>query len=218
MKVKSAITCPQQNEHSAKCMHKYFNALVYTFTFTYSIYENSNSPFVWSRIYAKKATPERLILACNTEKRISLIMNVSQHFMCKILLRIWLREKQAIVVSPLYPPIFIRYTLQWRHNGGDSVSNHQPHDCLLNRSFRRRSKKTSKLRVTGQCAGNSLGTGEFSAQMSSSAENVSIWWRHHEMKHLMSTAVFEVEHQDLMIYFYFEHLCRYISPNTYCMS
>ena len=22
--------------------------------------------------------------------------------------------------------------LQWRHNGGDSVSNHQPHDCLLN--------------------------------------------------------------------------------------
>ena len=29
------------------------------------------------------------------------------------------------------------------------VSNHQPHGCLLNRLFRRRSKKTSKLRVTG---------------------------------------------------------------------
>ena len=40
-------------------------------------------------------------------------------------------------------------TLQWRLNGGDSVSNHQPHDCLLNRLFRRRSKKTSKLRVIG---------------------------------------------------------------------
>ena len=40
-------------------------------------------------------------------------------------------------------------SLQWRHNGHDSVSNHQPHDCLLNRLFRRRSKKTSKLRVTG---------------------------------------------------------------------
>ena len=40
-------------------------------------------------------------------------------------------------------------TLQWRHNERDSVSNHQPHDCLLNRLFRRRSKKTSKLRVTG---------------------------------------------------------------------
>ena len=45
--------------------------------------------------------------------------------------------------------------LQRRHNGRDSVSNHQPHDCLLNRLFRRRSKKTSKLRVTGPCAVNS---------------------------------------------------------------
>ena len=67
-----------------------------------------------------------------------------------------------------------RNTLRWRHNGHDSVSNHQPHDCLLNRLFRRRSKKTSKLRATGLCAGNSRGTGEFPAQMASNAENVSI--------------------------------------------
>ena len=72
------------------------------------------------------------------------------------------------------------FTLQWRHNGRDGVSNHQPHDCLLNRLFRRRSKKTSKLRVTGLCAGHSPGTGEFLAQMASNVENVSIWWRHHE--------------------------------------
>ena len=39
--------------------------------------------------------------------------------------------------------------------------------------------KTSKLRVTGLCAGSSPGTGEFPAQMASNAENVSIWWRHH---------------------------------------
>ena len=31
-------------------------------------------------------------------------------------------------------------TLLWRHNGRASVSNHQPHDCLLNCLFRRRSK------------------------------------------------------------------------------
>ena len=43
------------------------------------------------------------------------------------------------------------------------------------------SKKTSKLRVIGLCAGNSPGTGEFPAQMASNAENVSIWWRHHEL-------------------------------------
>ena len=71
-------------------------------------------------------------------------------------------------------------SLRWRHNErDDSVSNHQPHDCLLNRLFRHRSKKTSKLRVTGLCVGNSPGTGEFPAQMASYAENVSIWWHHH---------------------------------------
>ena len=72
-------------------------------------------------------------------------------------------------------------TLQWRHNERDGVSNHQPHHCLLKRLFRRRSKKTSKLRVTGLCEGNSPVTGEFSAQMASDAENVSIWWRHNEL-------------------------------------
>ena len=44
--------------------------------------------------------------------------------------------------------------LQWRHNERDDVSNHQPHDGVLNRLFRRRSKKTSQLRVTGLYAGN----------------------------------------------------------------
>ena len=72
-------------------------------------------------------------------------------------------------------------TLRWRHNDHAGVSNHQPHGCLLNRLFGRKSKKTSKLRVTGLCAGNSPGTGEFPAQMASYAENVSIWWRHHEI-------------------------------------
>ena len=48
-------------------------------------------------------------------------------------------------------------TLRWRHNDYDGVSNHQPHGCLLNRLFTRKSKKTSKLRVTGLCVGNSPG-------------------------------------------------------------
>ena len=72
----------------------------------------------------------------------------------------------------------LKQSLRWRHNDHAGVSNHQPHGCLLNRLFRRKSKKTSKLRVTGLCAGNSPGTGEFPAQMASNAENVSIWWRH----------------------------------------
>ena len=52
------------------------------------------------------------------------------------------------------------YTLHWRHNDHAGVSHHQTHDCLLNRLFRRRSKKTSKLRVTGLCVGNSPGSGK----------------------------------------------------------
>ena len=79
--------------------------------------------------------------------------------------------------------------LRWRHNELDGVSDHQPHDCLLNRLFGRRSKKTSKLRVIGLCAWNSPGTGEFPAQMASKAENVSIWWRHHALLVNISVAM-----------------------------
>ena len=56
------------------------------------------------------------------------------------------------------PPTYDGHnTLHWRHNDLDGVSNHQPYGCLLNRVFGRRSKKTSKLCVTGLCAGNSPG-------------------------------------------------------------
>ena len=34
---------------------------------------------------------------------------------------------------------FFILSLQWRHNGRDGISNHQPPDCLLKRLFRRRS-------------------------------------------------------------------------------
>ena len=77
------------------------------------------------------------------------------------------------------PKLVVEFSLQWRHNGHDGVWNHQPHDCILNSLFSRRWKKTSKLRVTGLCAGNSPVAGEFPAQMANNAENVSIWWRNH---------------------------------------
>ena len=52
-----------------------------------------------------------------------------------------------------------RISLHWLHNGLDGVSNHQAYHRLLSRLFGRRSKKTSKLRITGLC--------EFPAQMAS---------------------------------------------------
>ena len=62
------------------------------------------------------------------------------------------------------------HSLQWRHNRRERVLNHQPYHCLRNRLFRRRSKKTSKLRVTGLCVGNPPVTGEFPAQLVSNAK------------------------------------------------
>ena len=76
---------------------------------------------------------------------------------------------------------FCRITLQWHHNGGNGVSNHRRLDCLLNRLFRRRSNKTSKLCVTGLCEGNSPVTCEFLSQRARNAENVSIWWCHYDL-------------------------------------
>ena len=69
--------------------------------------------------------------------------------------------------------------LQWGYNERDGVSNHQPHECLLNRLFRRRYKKKIKAPRLWPCAGNSPVTGGFPAQKASSAENVFIWCRHH---------------------------------------
>ena len=74
----------------------------------------------------------------------------------------------SIFSMDLHDPFrHIIQALKWRHNESHGVSNHQPHDCLLNRLFRRRSNKTSILRVTGLCGGNSPVTGEFPAQKAS---------------------------------------------------
>ena len=79
---------------------------------------------------------------------------------------IWWRQhvlRKGLVMEKAFPchDAIVAYhdlcTLRWRHNDSDGVSNHQPHDCLLNRLFGRISKKTSKLRVTGLCVGNSPG-------------------------------------------------------------
>ena len=62
-------------------------------------------------------------------------------------------------ITAVYSRKLTHGSLLWRHNECDGVWNHQPNDCLLKRLFRRRSKKTSKLRVTDLCAKNSPVTG-----------------------------------------------------------
>ena len=66
----------------------------------------------------------------------------------------------------------VQFALQWHHNEHNCVSNHWRPCCLLNCLFRRRSKKTSKLHVTGLCEGNPPVTAEFPSQRASKVENV----------------------------------------------
>ena len=72
----------------------------------------------------------------------------------------------------------INRSLHWGHNERGGVSNHRCLTCLLNCWFRRRSKKISKLRVTGLCAGIHRWPVVSPHKKISNTENVSIWWRH----------------------------------------
>ena len=72
----------------------------------------------------------------------------------------------------------------WVHHSGvimsqpDGASYHRRLEYLLNRLFRRRSKRTSKLYVTVLYEGNPPVSGEFPSQRASKTETVSIWWHH----------------------------------------
>ena len=74
-----------------------------------------------------------------------------------LVLKQFFGQQQGNTKVPHYWISWEEFTLRWRQNGRDSVSNHQPRHCLLSLLFGRRSKKTSKLRVTGLCVGNSPG-------------------------------------------------------------
>ena len=79
-----------------------------------------------------------------------------------------------------------KYALSWHYNNvimNAMASQITSLTIVYSTGYsRRRSKKTSKLPVTGLCEGNSPVTGEFPTQRASSAENVSIWWRHHAIR------------------------------------
>ena len=51
-------------------------------------------------------------------------------------------------------------------------------DCLLNRLFKVQIEENMKAPRHWPLCGEF--TGEFPAQTASNAENVSIWWRHHD--------------------------------------
>ena len=62
-----------------------------------------------------------------------------------------------------------------------AMANQKPASRLFTQTFiQTQIKENIKAPRHWPLCGNSPGTGEFSAQMASYAENVSIWWRHHE--------------------------------------
>ena len=70
---------------------------------------------------------------------------------------------------------------------------------LLNRLFRRRSKKTSKLCVTDLCAGNSPVTGEFPAKSASNAEkfpfdDVIVLFLEHSLEQGSTVSTLPIDH------------------------
>ena len=73
-------------------------------------------------------------------------------------------------------PLSFLITLQWRHNEHYGVSNHR-----ISTVYSTVCSGADQINITGLCEGNSPVTGEFPAQMASNRENVSIWWRHHEL-------------------------------------
>ena len=89
-------------------------------------------------------------------------IHCTDNLLCGYAIRIVAEKAGSLTPSP--------FPLHWRHNERGGVSNHR-------RLYW--SMKISKLRVTGLCEGNSPVVGEFPAQRARSAENVSIWWRHH---------------------------------------
>ena len=71
-------------------------------------------------------------------------------------------------------------SLQWRHNGCDSTSNHRHLDWFTQPFLQAKIKENMKVLCHWSLWWEFTGvTDEFPAQTASNAENVSIWWRHH---------------------------------------
>ena len=103
---------------------------------------------------------------------------------------VYVLSVQKLLQNVLCSPAMQLLALQRRYNGRNGIPNHQPHDCLLNRLFRHISKKTSKLCVTGLCAGNYPWIPRTNGPLRGKCFH---WWRHHGQltpRHMMESSVF----------------------------
>ena len=91
------------------------------------------------------------------------------------------RKKNKTLIGLISNLVIRSLSLLWRHNGHNSVWNHHAASRLFTQPFIQTQIKVNiKAPRHWPLCGEFTGTGEFPAQMASYAENVSIWWRHHD--------------------------------------
>ena len=88
---------------------------------------------------------------------------------------VFFSRPQCVNISKSWYSVGHDNASQWRHNERDGVSDHRRLHCLFICWFRRRSKKTSRVRVTGLCAGNSPVAGKCFHLMTSSWHTQEQW-------------------------------------------
>ena len=128
------------------------------------------SGFLWSRWRGKRSRHSRRMR--NQQFYVSgkrpMPRQQSCRDMCKILHR--------SICKNLMRDSKFELSLPLPHNEHYSVSNYWRLDCLINRLFRRRSKQTSKLRVTGRWPVDSPHKGPVTRKMFPS-DDVNMWCR-----------------------------------------
>ena len=137
-------------------------------------------------------------------------VSTSRRFSIKYLIQQtwWVANGRLDVNRTLSQNIAGRMAFEWRHNERDNVSNHQHLDCFLKRLFRRKSRKISKLHVTGLCEGKP----QVTLQRASNAGNVFIWWRHHGV--IISTAHWML----CTVYIPKWHLTSWVGMKIFCQN
>ena len=101
-------------------------------------------------------------------KNVFKVVNSQRKFICPCQRGIWGQTLLWELVS-----------LQWRHNGRDGVSDHQPYDCSLNCIFKEQIKENSQSAASQASVREIHRWPVNSLTKTSNAKNVSIWWRHH---------------------------------------
>ena len=103
---------------------------------------------IWNSIQKTSSIHRKM---CNKGSLCENHFLISEQIFCCIVISFFIKcdkPQSRIARMHLFPITMTSQWARWR-------LKYQPHDCLRNRLFRRRAKKTPKLRVTGLCVGNS---------------------------------------------------------------